>query len=475
MSDTAPHEPRSRTAVLAALRERLADLPADPGVYLFKDAEGRVLYVGKAKSLRSRVSSYFQPGANLIESRGPEIERMIAQRVADMEVLVCDSEVDALLNEARLIKDIRPQFNSRQKDDKSFPYLMITTGEAFPGVYITRQPQRKGVKLFGPFVSPRELRAALPLMQRAFKFRTCTLQIDPDDEGRRHFRPCILHNIKQCTAPCAARISREDYRKNIQRLIRFLQSKRTEVVKQLTTEMDAAAKALDFERAAELRDELKALESLSRRGLADEPLQPEVFEAPVVVEPRQATATLAEALGLDEPPRTLEGADIAHLSGSETVGSIVTFIDGKPFKSGYRRFKIVSHDRNDDYASLREVVWRRYRYAGMDESLFPDIILIDGGKGQLAAAYSAFDDLEFRPPMLVSLAKKEELLFVHGRDEPLRLQRNDPALHLLQYVRDEAHRFAQHYHHILRRRRLLGKKDNRKKPTRAPRRAPKRY
>ena len=432
-------------------------------MYLFKDAQGRVLYVGKAKCLRSRVASYFQPAARLGESRGPEIERMVERLVCDMDVLECPSEVDALLHEARLIKDIRPQFNIRQKDDKSFPYLMITTGEPFPGVYITRQPRRKGVKLFGPFVSPRELRAALPLMQRAFKFRTCTLDIDPDDADRRHFRPCILHNIKQCTAPCAARISRDDYRRNIQRLIRFLQSKRTDVVKQLTAEMDKAAKALDFERAAELRDELKALESLSRRGLADEPFQPEVFEAPVVVEPRQAVAALAEALGMDEPPRTLEGADIAHLSGSETVGSIVTFIDGKPFKSGYRRFKIVSHDRNDDYASMREVVWRRYRYAGMDESLFPDIILIDGGKGQLAAAYTAFDELEFRPPMLVSLAKKEELLFVHGRDEPLRLQRNDPALRLLQYVRDEAHRFAQHYHHILRRRALLG--ENKPKKT----------
>jgi len=450
--------PRARAAVLTELRERIAELPAEPGVYLFKDVEGRVLYVGKAKTLRSRVASYFQEGANLAETRGPDIERMIAKLIVDVEVLPCDSEVDALLHEARLIKDIRPRFNIRQKDDKSFPYLMITTDEPFPGAYITREPASKGVKLFGPFVNPRELRTALPLLQRAFKFRTCTLEIDPADERRRHFRPCILYNIKQCTAPCAAHISREDYRGNIQRLIRFLQSKRSEVVRQLTREMDQASKALDFERAAELRDELKAIEGLARRGLADEHLQPEVFGSPAAVEPRAALAELGERLGMANPPRTIEGADIAHLAGAETVGSIVTFIDGKPFKSGYRRFKIVSHDRNDDYASMREVVWRRYRYAGMDESLFPDIILIDGGKGQLAAAQAAFDELEFRPPALLSLAKKEELIYVYGRGEPLKLKRTDPALRLLQYVRDEAHRFAQAYHHILRRKKVLGEK-----------------
>ncbi len=446
---------RPRAAVLVELRERIAGFPAAPGVYLFKDAEGRVLYVGKAKTLRSRVAGYFQPGANLAESRGPEIERMIAKLVVDVEVLECDSEVDALLHEARLIKDIRPKFNIRQKDDKSFPYLQITTGEPFPRVSITREPADKGVKLFGPFVNPRELRTAVPLLQRAFKFRTCTLDIVEDDHGREHFRPCILYNIKQCTAPCAAKISKADYRANIQRLNRFLQSKRSEVMRQLTREMAEASKTLEFERAAELRDELKAIEGLARRGLADEHLQPEVFGAPVV-EPRAAMIALAEHLGMSEPPRTIEGADIAHLGGSETVGSIVTFIDGKPFKSGYRRFKIVSHDRNDDYASMREVIRRRYRYAGMDEGLFPDIILVDGGRGQLSAAYSAFDDLDFRPPMLVGLTKAEETIFVHGRPDPLKLPRNDLALRLLQFVRDEAHRFAQHYHHILRRKKMLG-------------------
>jgi excinuclease ABC subunit C len=447
--------PTERRAILALLREKIAQLPTGPGVYLFKDAEGRVIYVGKAKTLRSRVASYFQPAANLMESRGPDIRRMVEQVVTDVDVLETDSEVDALLHEARLIKDIKPRYNRAMRDDKTFPYLMITTGEDYPGVYITREPRRKGVKLFGPFVDAAGLRAALPLLQRAFKFRTCHLDIQEEDPKRPLFRPCILYNIKQCTAPCGARIARAEYRRNIAQLIRFLNAKRTDVIRQLTAEMKRCAAGRQFERAAELRDQLKAIEALSRRGLADEHIQEEAF-APIL-DPRGATTALSERLGLAEPIRTVEGVDIAHLSGHETVGSVVTFVDGRPLKNGYRRFRIVSHDRNDDFASLREVVWRRYRYAGMEEGLFPDVILVDGGKGQLSAAWSAFDDLEFRPPILLSLAKKEEEIFVHGRAEPLILKRTDPALRLLQAVRDEAHRFAQHYHHILRRKSMLDK------------------
>ncbi|MBL7134517.1 MAG: GIY-YIG nuclease family protein, partial [Phycisphaerae bacterium] len=209
------------------LGKKAAELPTGPGVYLFKDAKGVVLYVGKAKQLRSRVSAYFQDSADLAKTRGGEIDRMIRNLVADVAVLECDSEVDALLRENRLIKDIQPRFNERLKDGKSFPYLQITTGEDFARVSITRSPKTKGVKLYGPFVSPADLRAALPLMQRVFKFRTCKLDIDADDESRRHFRPCILHNIKQCTAPCAMPVTRDDYAGQIKRLRQFLESKGT--------------------------------------------------------------------------------------------------------------------------------------------------------------------------------------------------------------------------------------------------------
>ena len=442
----------SRATTLDRLRDRIAELPTEPGVYLLKDAGGVVLYVGKAKSLRNRVASYFQPSANLARTRGPDIERMVQNLVCGIDVLVCDSEVDALLQENRLIKDIRPKFNERLKDDKTFPYLQITTGEDFPRVTITREPASRGVKLYGPFVTASDLRAALPLLQRVFKFRTCKLDFD-DSPERAFFRPCLLAAIKQCTAPCAGRVSREDYREQIDRLRRFLESKGSVIRREMEAEMKAAAEALAFERAAELRDELKALEGLQRRGLSDEDVQPEAF----YVDPAEGMEKLAEVLSLPAVPRTIEGLDIAHLQGKESCGSMVCFIDGKPFKDGYRRYRIKTVKGNDDFASLREVVWRRYKYAGMNAELFPDIILIDGGKGQLSAAHSAFDDLEFEPPVLLSLAKKEEIVHLHGRDKPIKLSRHNPALRVLQSVRDEAHRFVQAYHHILRRKATLGR------------------
>ncbi|MFP4215649.1 MAG: UvrB/UvrC motif-containing protein [Planctomycetota bacterium] len=443
---------RKRAAVLEDLRETISQMPTGPGVYLFKDAAGVVLYVGKAKSLRSRVASYFQPGADLQSSRGERIEHMVGKLVEEIDWLECESEVDALLRESRLIKDIRPKFNAAQRDAKTYPYLQVTTREDFPRVSITREPLSKNVKLYGPFVSPADLRAALPLMQRVFKFRTCTLDIDADDESRKFFRPCLLYSIKQCTGPCGGRVSREDYRRQIHRLRQFLDSKGTTLKRELTVEMQEASKALEFERAAELRDELRALEGLQKRGLVHEHAQPEAF----FVDPAEGLARLADVLKLPQTPRSIEGIDIAHLGGGELCGALVCFIDGKPFKNGYRRYKIRTVDGNDDFACMREVVWRRYKHAGMNAELFPDVILIDGGRGQLNAAYSAFEDLEFTPPMLISLAKKEETIFVRGRDKPLKLSRHDAGLRVLQSVRDEAHRFVQHYHHILRRRATLG-------------------
>jgi len=440
-----------RQKVIAELRRKASELPDTPGVYLFKDDPGRVLYVGKAKSLRSRVGSYFQPSANLPATRGPKIARMIDEIVTGIETIECDSEVDALLRENRLIKDIHPAFNQDLKDGKTFPYLQIRTGEDFPRVEISRQPLRKGVKLYGPFVSPKDLRAAIPLLQRVFRFRTCSLDIADDDPRRASFRPCILYAIKQCTGPCAARVSKDEYRGDIRNLRRFLESKGRAVARELTARMEQAAADLDYETAARVRDQLQALRGLQKRGLVHEDLQPEAF----YVDPAEGLARLAKDLDIDPPPRTIEGVDIAHLGGGETAGSVVCFIDGRPFKHSYRRYKVRTTGGGDDYAAIREVVYRRYQRAGVDEELFPDVILIDGGKGQLAAARAAFDELPSAPPVLISLAKKEELVYVHGRGDPIRLSRHNPALRLLQSVRDEAHRFAQAYHHVLRRRKTL--------------------
>lgn len=437
-----------RAQRLQRLLEKARQLPKTPGVYLMKDDKGRVIYVGKSACLRDRVGSYFQPSTKLEFKKAPMLDVVV-----DFETLDTETEVEALLAENRLIKDIQPRFNARLTDDKTFPYLQVTTGEDFPGVYVTRNPATKGVKLYGPFTSVYQLKEAVTHLQKAFKFRTCHLEILESDDKRRFFRPCLLYAINQCTAPCADKVSRESYADDVRRLTRFLDGERKAVLRDLEREMNDAAKSLDFERAAKLRDELKALQSLGCRGKKEdqEYWQPEAF----VQNPQEGVAALQEALKMPELPRIVEGFDIAHLQGDEMVGSMVSFIDGVPFKSGYRRYKIKHGQGNNDFLSLQEVVSRRYREAGANHELYPNLILIDGGIGQLHAAMEAFKLMDVQPPMVVSLAKKEELIYTTASSEPIRLSRNHLGLKLLQYVRDEAHRFAQHYHHILRRKATL--------------------
>ncbi len=354
--------------------------------------------------------------------------------------------------EARLVKDIQPKFNRELRDDKTFPYLQITTHEDFPRVEVTREPQGHSAKLYGPFTSVKSLRGAIDVLQRVFKFRTCSLDIDEADERWKWFRPCLLASIDQCTAPCNLRISKEEYRRDIRRLKMFLEGGGKSVLKELQTEMATAAAELRFEQAARLRDEIRMLESIRERGDLDKHEQPEVF----YMDPKKGVHGLAQIFRLDEPPRTIEGVDIAHLGGTETVASLVQFIDGMPFKPGYRRYRIRDVEGVDDYASIHEVIARRFKRLSEEQSVFPDVLLIDGGKGQLGKGLEAFRTLGLKPPLVLSLAKREELVYVMNEDEPRRLSRHAYALRLLQYVRDEAHRFAQHYHHILRRKRTLG-------------------
>jgi excinuclease ABC subunit C len=427
--------------------EKVKQFPTSPGIYLMKDAQGRVIYVGKAKNLRSRASSYFHKTA----SGDRRICDWIGE-VADIEFLAADSEVDALLMEARLVKDIQPKYNRDLKDDKSFPYLQITTGEDFPRVNFTRQPLDRGVKLYGPFPRAKSLRGAIQVLQRVFKFRTCSLDIEEDDPRWRWFRPCLLASISQCTAPCNLRIDRENYRADIRRLQLFLDGKKDVLLKEMEAEMREASKALQYEKAARLRDEIKALGSLNLRGNLADHAQPEVF----YVDPRKGLKGLKQILKLDSIPRTIDGVDIAHLGGNEMVGSLVSFVDGLPFKPGYRRYQIKSVAGIDDFAAIREVVTRRIKGLQERDEPFPDIWLIDGGKGQLSSALAAFDSLKIVPPTVIALAKREEEIYVQGRSEPIVLSRRSFALRLLQYVRDEAHRFAQHYHHLLRKKRTLG-------------------
>lgn len=422
-----------------------------------KDESGVVLYVGKAAALPDRVSSYFIPSAELGFKKDPMLDR-----VHDFDTLECEGEWEALLTENRLIKDLKPRFNVRLVDDKTFPYLAITQREDFPRVYVTRNPSDpdlKGAKIFGPFTNAGALRDAIQILQRVFKFRTCKLDIIESDDRNKFFRPCLLYAINQCTAPCAAKISKEAYGADIDRFVRFLGTKRSVMLREMEAEMRQAATETRFERAAILRDQIRSIQKLDERASKSDGWQPETEIS--YLDPEKALASLQRTLKMDEPIRCVEAIDIAHLMGGETVGSKVCFVDGRPFKNEYRRYKISSVNNlpgggtNDDYSSIREVVSRRYREAGGGNELYPDVILIDGGLGQLHAALEAFDQLDVKPPMVISLAKKEELIYIQRESEPVRLGRENPGLRLCQAIRDEAHRFAQSYHHLLRKKKTF--------------------
>jgi len=270
---------------------------------------------------------------------------------------------------------------------------------------------------------------------------------------RKFFRPCILYSIKQCVAPCAALIDQKSYKKIISDLGKFLKSKRSVITRQWKQKMDESSAEMRYEEAAMFRDRIRLIERLDRRGSPQEDVQPEVFAS----DPTQALEQLQKLLKSDEPIRIIEGIDVAHIGGSEAVGSLVKFIDGRPFRSGYRRFKIKTVEGIDDYAMISEVVRRRYKYALRGEELWPDLVLIDGGLGQLHAAEDALNEMNAPALNIAALAKREEEIYIRGNSEPLRLSRTAPALKLLQYVRDEAHRFAQHYHHILRKKKVVGR------------------
>ena len=423
------------------LKQLVSNFPTTSGVYLMKDQQDRVIYVGKAVNLKSRVGSYFTK-AGLEDFRTADL----IPEIQHVDYLETDSEVDALLLEARLIKDIQPRFNTELKDDKTFPYLEISTREDFPRVEFTRKPQAKGTKLYGPFPNATQLRGTITVLQKIFRFRTCTLDIHEDDERWKWYRPCLLHSINQCTAPCNLRIDKEEYRRDIQKLRMVLEGKKQKLLKEMKQEMIQAANERKYERAARIRDDIQAIQSLHERGNLEDHAQPEVF----YIDPEKGLQGLKKVFQLSEIPRRIEGVDIAHLQGGETVASLVQFLDGLPFKHGYRRYKIRTVKGVDDYASIREVISRRFRKLSQEGESFPDILLIDGGRGQLNAALAAMRAIDVSPPLTISLAKREEEIYLPDEEEPRRLSKHSYALRLLQYVRDESHRFAQSYHHLLR-------------------------
>lgn len=557
------------------LEGKLATLPEGPGVYLFKDKLGRVLYVGKAVNLKSRVRSYFHGE----DSTRPWLKNMI-QQIADVEVIATCSEKEALILECNLIKLYRPPFNIRFKDDKAYPFLKVSINEPFPALIVTRQPKDDGDRYFGPYPDGKALRETLELLKRLFGIRTLKVVNDRRKSGcpwrdtnKQLPRACLEYHLHRCSGPCVGAISQEDYRNLAKRLCEFLEGRTSEVIRQLEQAMWDAAEKEEFEKAAKLRDQIKAIQAITERQAVHLPVKedidayafasemglgciqmllvrngvllndqhfiarmgegqgpaevlsafikqryssgvpiPKVVLVPVEIEDaaliadwlsekrgesvsvRTATSgvmrglleiaernayqalkeelsreelertarefalqSLQSHLNLPNLPRRIECYDISTTMGVETVGSMVVFVDGKPEKSEYRKFKvkgswvideITGKPRPDDYAAMEEVLTRRFKhYLDGDEkfSQLPDLILVDGGKGQLSVAVQVMDKFGLKIPV-AALAKEHELLYAPNSEAPIALPFNSPALHLLQRLRDEAHRFALKFH-----------------------------
>jgi excinuclease ABC subunit C len=549
------------------IREKLRHLPTRPGVYLMRGEDGEILYVGKAKSLRSRVRSYFS-------SNHPESlkTRELVKRITDFETIVVNSEAEALILENNLIKEHQPRFNITLRDDKTYPYIKVTVGEPFPRVIVTRKLQRDGSRYFGPYTDVRRMRHVLDVAKRLYTVRSCHYRLPGDAPAR----PCLDYHIGRCLAPCVGLQTEADYREMIDELVDLLGGHTSRAAGRIRAEMEEAAVQLHFERAAELRDALTHLDALESQqkvvdvegserdvlaiardadlacgvvlkiregkllgreavflenldGEADadilatfatrfytvesiesaEELPPEILlplefeDRPVLEEflhartgrvvrthvPKRgekvrlielaeqnarhlleerkllgrgtadrapdALYELQEALELSAVPRFMVCFDISHTQGSETVASAVAFTNGAPDRSEYRRLKIKGDWGNDDFRSMNEAVARYFRRRLEEGKPLPDLVVIDGGKGQLGAARKALEELDLAQQPVVSLAKREEEVFVPGRPDPLRLSRRSQALRLLQRIRDEAHRFAITYNRKLRTKRTI--------------------
>ena len=421
------------------LKEKVRALPDRPGVYLMKDRLGRIIYVGKARSLKKRVSSYFQRGRARTIAQ-PKIRALI-DLITDVETIEVKSEPEALLLEGRLIKQWRPRYNTDFTDDKRFLQVRVDLGEELPRFRLTRLRKEDRSRYFGPFAHSGLLRKTLAQMRRQFGIllSDATPQKMPDGTWR------LYDDVREELYGAENVVTPEAYRRRVEDACAFLEGKSREWLETLRAEMAAAAGRQEFEKAAELRDVVFALEETLRKTRRFERADP--TRAPVDGE---ALAALQRALGLDRPPRTMECFDISHISGTFVVASMVHFADGRPDKDQYRRFHIKSFIGNDDYRAMEEVVGRRYRRLAEEQKPMPDLVVIDGGRGQIGAALKAFIALDLTPPPLIGLAKQHETIIFPDERAPLNLPLNHSGLNLLQRLRDEAHRFANTYNAKLR-------------------------
>jgi excinuclease ABC subunit C len=482
------------------IRKKVGTLPHKPGIYLMRDRFGTVIYVGKARDLRRRVSQYFQPSRRL--GWDPKF-RALTDAICDFDFHIVRSEPEALLLESKLIKEFHPRYNVSFRDDKRFLMLKVNLNDPIPRFTLTRIKQDDGARYFGPFPNSSALRSTLALVRRQFHLRGCR----PLTPGERDYKHCLYAHLKYCTAPCIANVTRDQYLDQVTAACDFLEGQCEEIQEQLGQEMTKAAAAQEYERAAELRDLLADLKRTTRKVNRFERVP---YSLPIALDPERDLTELAQALGLSSPPHRIEGFDISNISGTFKVASLVSFRNGRPDRANYRRFRIKSVEGQDDVASIAEVVRRRYsrllreasgpvgedplkpkavvssetrwpdgepvpaelqRLAnetgfavrrGLPTRLpvqggatsLPDLILIDGGKGQVRAACAELDKLGLRTIPVIGLAKEFEEIHRPGEEQPLRLSHQSGALKLLQRVRDESHRLANTYNAELRLRKI---------------------
>lgn len=416
------------------IKEKLRDIPDQPGVYIFKDGDGKVLYVGKASSLRNRVRSYFRRSSG----QSPRISAMVP-RIRDIDWITTATEVEALLYESNLIKEYQPKYNVDLRDSKTYPLIKITMSEDFPRVIVARGRKSDGSLYFGPYTDAALLREAIKSIRRIFPFCTCR----PLPK-----KACVYHDMGLCPAPSEGKISREDYLESIKGIILFIEGKKGELIKGLSERMKRLAGERKFEEAARVRDQIEALsEIITKRMIRGSAIQLSEFRS---------------ALGLKEDPRIIEAFDISNIKGEEACGSMVTFMDGRPDKSKYRMFRIKQVEGQDDYAMMREIVRRRYTGSLKNKHPVPDLIIIDGGRGHLSSAANEIRAAGLKDVPIIGIAKVFEHIYTLDRDLPIALPPSSKALQLIQRIRDESHRFAIRYHHILRRKALVGGKKTKK-------------
>ncbi|MBI1871146.1 MAG: excinuclease ABC subunit UvrC [Chlamydiae bacterium] len=425
------------------IQDRIRKIPQGPGVYLMRGESGEIIYVGKANRLRSRIRSHFRD----LKPNPPKAEAMI-QAVHDIDFIPLRSEEEALILECQYIKEFKPKYNVTYRDDKNYPLLKVTLQEPFPRFIITRIRKPDGALYLGPYTDAAALRKTVEDLERIFRIRTCC----PAQPGKKDYEHCLYQMMKWCSAPCVEKISKEEYRSSVESACQVLMGRSGDLIRDLNRQMENASLHLEFEKAAQIRDTLAALEKIT--GTRTRTIQ-KFKRIPGNKDHKDHEAeTLAQALGLEKTPERIEAFDISNFAGKEAVGSMVHFFKGKPDKRFYRHFKIKGVVGIDDFAMMKEVVERRYRRLKEEGGLFPDLILIDGGKGQLSSARGVLQKIDLTSIPIIGLAKRYEEIYTPYGHEPIRLAHDSPALHLIQRVRDEAHRFAIAFHKRLREKKI---------------------